>query len=135
MKRSLPVLPLAIFLAAGYPTLSLAEDTAAECRKMAAEEEVAPEDMEDYIAECLAVVQSETPEEAVTAMDKADAGAPGGAPATPQPAPTAAAKPTPTATPTPGAKPAPTAAPTPGAKPAPAAAPTPAAKPAPAVKP
>lgn len=68
MTRSLSVLPLALFLAGSFPVLSLAEDMADECRKLAVEEEVAPEDMEDYIAECLAVVQSESAEEAADAM-------------------------------------------------------------------
>ncbi|WP_295390354.1 hypothetical protein [uncultured Thiodictyon sp.] len=126
MKPALYVLPLTLFLAAGYPTLSLAEDAAAECRKMAAEEEVAAEDMEDYIAECLAVVQSETPDEGAAAMDDADESGPGAAPEMPQPAATPEAKPAPAAPA--AAKPTP-AAPA-AAQPAPAA--TPAPKPAPA---
>jgi hypothetical protein len=69
-------MPLAIFLAAAFPALSLADDPADECRKMAVEEEVAPEDLEDYIAECLAVIQSESPEEAAQAMDQQDQSAP-----------------------------------------------------------
>ena len=68
MTRSLSVLPLALFLAGAFPAVSLAEDMADECRKLAVEEEVAPEDMEDYIAECLAVVQSESAAEAADAM-------------------------------------------------------------------
>lgn len=47
MMRSLYVLPLAALLAAGYPALAPADDMAEQCRKMAAEDEVAPEDMED----------------------------------------------------------------------------------------
>ena len=54
MKRSLYCLPLALVLAAGAPSLCLAQDVAKdmldECRKLAIEEEVAPEDMDDYIA-------------------------------------------------------------------------------------
>jgi cobalamin biosynthesis protein CobT len=76
MMRPLSVLPLALVLAASFPAASVAEDTADECRKMAVEEEVAPEDLEDYIAECLAVIQSESPEEAAQAMDRPDQIAP-----------------------------------------------------------
>jgi hypothetical protein len=96
MMRSLYALPLAAVLAVGYPTLSLANETADQCRKMAAEEEVAPEDMEDYIAECLAVVQSESPEEGAVAMERLDSAASGDAPAsapTAQPAPKSAPRP------------------------------------------
>ena len=85
MMRSRYVLPLAAFLAVGYPTLSLADATADECRKMAAEEEVAPEDMEDYIAECLAVVQSESSEEGTEATDHPNAVGAGNAPAASEP--------------------------------------------------
>ena len=63
MTRLLSILPLAIVLTAGFPTLGRADDMADECRKLAAEEEVASEDMDDYIAECLAVIQSDTPED------------------------------------------------------------------------
>jgi hypothetical protein len=93
MTRSLSVLPFALFLAAAYPGLGRADDPADQCRKMAVEEEVAPEDMEDYIAECLAVVQSETPEDAADAMAPPDETAPepGSAPdAAPVAAPVAA---------------------------------------------
>ncbi|AUB79982.1 hypothetical protein [Candidatus Thiodictyon syntrophicum] len=89
MMRSLYALPLAALLAAGYPTLSLADETADQCRKMAADEEVAPEDMEDYISECLAVVQSESPDEGAAAMERLDAVAAGAAPAAQPPAPPA----------------------------------------------
>jgi hypothetical protein len=63
MMRSLSVLPLALILGSALPVLSRADETADECRKMAVEEEVAPEDLEDYIAECLAVIQSEGSED------------------------------------------------------------------------
>lgn len=76
MTRSMYYLPLALVLAAGSPTLCLAEDMAKdmvdECRKLAVEEEVAPEDMDDYIAECLAVIQSDAPEDAMD-LEKMDA--------------------------------------------------------------
>ncbi len=97
MMRSLYVLPLAALLAVGYPALVPADDMAEQCRKMAAEDEVAPEDMEDYIAECLAVVQAESAEDAAEAMERMDSAAAGdgGEPAaTPAPKPAApAAKP------------------------------------------
>jgi hypothetical protein len=76
MMRSLSVLPLALFLGAALPALSRAEEPADECRKMAVEEEVAPEDLEDYIAECLAVIQSEGSEDAADAMAPPDEAAP-----------------------------------------------------------
>ena len=63
MTRSLYILPFAIALVVGSPTLCVADDMADECRKLAVEEEVAPEDMDDYIAECLAVIQSDAPED------------------------------------------------------------------------
>lgn len=75
MMRSFYVLPLAALLAAGYPTLVPADDVAEQCRKLAAEDEVAPEDMDDYIAECLAVIQAESAEEAAEAMERMDAAA------------------------------------------------------------
>lgn len=95
MKRSLCVLPLAALLVAGYPALVAADDMAEQCRKMAAEDEVAPEDMEDYIAECLAVVQAESAEDAAEAMDRMDSASTGdgedpGAAPTPTPAAPAA---------------------------------------------
>lgn len=83
MTRLLYCLPLALVLAAGPPTLCLAEDMVDECRKLAVEEEVAPEDMDDYIAECLAVIQSDVPEDAgdLEKMDAAGLGEEGeGAP-------------------------------------------------------
>jgi len=95
MMRSLYILPLAAVLAAGYPTLSPADETADQCRKMAAEEEVAPEDLEDYIAECLAVVQSESPEEGVAAMERLDAVSSGEPPAAAQEPAAGAPKPAP----------------------------------------
>lgn len=76
MTRLLPVLPLAVCLAAAFPNLGFADDAADECRKMAMEEEVAPEDLEDYIAECLAVVQSESPDEAGEGMEEPEEMAP-----------------------------------------------------------
>ena len=97
MKRSLYILPLALLLTTGYPPLTLADDAANECRKMAAEEEVAPEDMEDYIAECLAVVQSEVPGDAAAALENLQGLAAGAAALDqeqpPAPAPTTAPKP------------------------------------------
>jgi uncharacterized protein Yka (UPF0111/DUF47 family) len=80
MMRLLTTLPLALFLAAAFPVCSLADDTADACRQMAIDDEVAPEDMEDYIAECLAVVQSDSPEEAVEAMEQLEAITPDAAP-------------------------------------------------------
>lgn len=76
MKRSLYCLPLALVLAAGSPALCLAQDMADECRKLAVEEEVAAEDMDDYIAECLAVIQSDAPEDA-SDLEHMDATGPG----------------------------------------------------------
>jgi hypothetical protein len=76
MMRSLSVLPLALFLGAAFPVLSRADDTADECRKMAVEEEVAPEDLEDYIAECLAVIQSEGSEDTADATQPEEEAAP-----------------------------------------------------------
>jgi hypothetical protein len=80
MTRLLYILPFAIVLAVGSPTLCLADDMADECRKLAAEEEVAPEDMDDYIAECLAVIQSDSPEdlEDMENMEKMAEPVPGG---------------------------------------------------------
>jgi hypothetical protein len=83
MMRSLSILPLALFLGAAIPASSRADETADECRKMAVEEEVAPEDLEDYIAECLAVIQSEGAEDAADAATPEEEAAPaaGSAPA------------------------------------------------------
>ncbi len=86
MTRLLSALPLALFLAAAFPVFSLAEDTADACRQMAIDDEVAPEDMDDYIAECLAVVQSDSPEEAGEAMEQLEA-ITTGTDAAPDPAP------------------------------------------------
>jgi hypothetical protein len=94
MKRSLYCLPLALVLAAGAPSLCLAQDVAKdmldECRKLAIEEEVAPEDMDDYIAECLAVIQSDVPEDAgdLEKMDAAGLGEEGEGAPEPTDAPT-----------------------------------------------
>ena len=74
MSRSRYVLPLAALLVTAYPVTTLADDAVDECRRMAAEEEVAAEDMEDYIAECLAVIQSAGSEDAAEAMDEGAAG-------------------------------------------------------------
>jgi len=95
MIRSLYILPLAAVLAVGYPPLSLADEMADQCRKMAAEEEVAPEDLEDYIAECLAVVQSESPEEGAAAMERLDADGSGETPAAAEPPAPSLPKPAP----------------------------------------
>lgn len=43
----------------------VAADPAEDCRQMAAEEAVPTEDLEDYIAECVAMIENEYPEEAV----------------------------------------------------------------------
>lgn len=56
MVPALRFLSLALILAAA-PLPGLA-DTAAECRKQAAEDEVPAEDLEDYLAECQAVADS-----------------------------------------------------------------------------
>ncbi|HYN76431.1 MAG TPA: hypothetical protein VES73_01395 [Lamprocystis sp. (in: g-proteobacteria)] len=76
MTRARAILPLAVFLAAALPAWSRADDTADACRQLAVEDEVAPEDMNDYIAECLAVVQSDSAEEATDAMAQMDELAP-----------------------------------------------------------
>ena len=65
MKPALRVIPFALILAASVPLPSLA-DSAEECRQMAAEEEVPAEDLEDYLAECMAVVDSESPDAAAS---------------------------------------------------------------------
>jgi hypothetical protein len=65
------------FLLAGLLGLALAAPTLADvredCRKMAEEEEVPAEDMEDFIAECVAVVESDDPAEATEAMERLEA--------------------------------------------------------------
>ena len=65
MKSALRVIPFAMILFAAVPLPCLA-DSAAECRKMAAEEEVPAEDLEDYLAECMAVVDSDSPDAAAS---------------------------------------------------------------------
>jgi hypothetical protein len=65
MKPVLRSIPLALILAASCPSPSLA-DSDEECRKMAAEEEVAAEDLEDYLAECMAVIDSDSPDAAAS---------------------------------------------------------------------
>jgi hypothetical protein len=86
MTRLLSALPLALFMAAAFPVFSLTDETADACRQMAIDDEVAPEDLEDYIAECLAVVQSDSPQEAEEAMEQIEA-ITSGTDAAPDPAP------------------------------------------------
>jgi hypothetical protein len=62
MKPALRLVPLALILAAAIPLPSLA-NTAEDCRKAAAEDEVAAEDLEDYLAECIAAIQSDSGDE------------------------------------------------------------------------
>jgi hypothetical protein len=76
MTRSLSVLSLIALLAIALPLPSLADATEDECRRMAVEDEVAPEDLDDYIAECIAVVQSESADDAEQAMDRPDTDTP-----------------------------------------------------------
>ncbi len=73
MNPALRVISIAMLLALAGPVPSFA-DTAAECRKMAAEEEVPAEDLEDYLAECLAVEDSEAPDEGAPAGDEQSRG-------------------------------------------------------------
>jgi hypothetical protein len=65
MKPVLRVIPFATILFATAPLPCLA-DSAAECQKMAVEEEVPAEDLEDYLAECMAVVDSDSPDAAAS---------------------------------------------------------------------
>jgi len=62
MTRPVLALLFAVLPFAVSP-VPVSADTAEACRQMAAEDEVPPEDMEDYLAECMAVVESATPEE------------------------------------------------------------------------
>jgi hypothetical protein len=65
MKPVLRAIPFALILAAAVPSPSFA-DSAAECRRMAEEEEVPTEDLEDYLAECMAVIDSDSPDAAAS---------------------------------------------------------------------
>lgn len=68
--------PITILLAAllglalAAPTLADVRD---DCRVMAEEEEVPAEDMEDFIAECVAVVEADDPAAASEAMERMEA--------------------------------------------------------------
>ncbi len=75
MKPILPAVLFATSLIAAVPLPSLA-DSAAECRKMAAEEEVPAEDLEDYLAECMAVIESDSPDAAASEAPAPSDGAP-----------------------------------------------------------
>lgn len=77
MKPALRSIPLALIVAAAAPLPGLA-DSAAECRKMAAEEEVSAEDLEDYLAECMAVIDSDSPDAAASEAPAAIEDAPAG---------------------------------------------------------
>jgi hypothetical protein len=77
MKPSLRLVPLALLLAAAAPLPSLA-DSASECRQAAREDEVAAEDLEDYLAECMAAVDSESGDAAAAEAPEGDAPTAGG---------------------------------------------------------
>lgn len=61
MKRVL--YPLCLVGAWALAPLALA-DTVEDCRQMAAEESVPVEDLEDYVAECVAMLENDYPDEA-----------------------------------------------------------------------
>ena len=50
--------------------------SAEDCRQMAAEEAVPVEDLEDYIAECVAMVENEYPDESEGLIPEADGPSP-----------------------------------------------------------
>jgi hypothetical protein len=63
MKHPLqPICLLTAFALASLAPWAVA-DTAEDCRQMAAEESVPAEDLEDYVAECIAMIENEYPPE------------------------------------------------------------------------
>lgn len=74
MKLALRLVPIALLLGSVAP-LPCQADSAAECRRMAVEEEVPAEDLEDYLAECLAVIDSESGGGEGQAEEEGDEGA------------------------------------------------------------
>ena len=60
MKRALH--PLCLVGALTLAPLAAA-DTAEDCRQMAAEESVPVEDLDDYVAECVAMLENDYPDE------------------------------------------------------------------------
>lgn len=64
MKRpTQPIRLLGVLMLAAWVPWAAA-DPAEDCRQMAAEESVPVEDLEDYVAECIAMMENEYPEEA-----------------------------------------------------------------------
>lgn len=59
-----PLRPLCLFAALALLSPWAATEPAEDCRQMAVEESVPVEDLEDYIAECIAMMESDYPEEA-----------------------------------------------------------------------
>jgi hypothetical protein len=81
MKRVL--YPICLVGALALAPLALA-DTVEDCRQMAAEESVPVEDLEDYVAECVAMLENAYPDETGEAEELIpETGAPdgGGVPA------------------------------------------------------
>ena len=61
--KTTPIAICALALALLAPPIPLMADTEDECREMAADEEVPAEDMEDFMAECLAAASSDEAED------------------------------------------------------------------------
>lgn len=59
----LPLRPLCLFAALALLSPWAAAEPAEDCRQMAEEESVPAEDLDDYIAECIAMMESDYPEE------------------------------------------------------------------------
>jgi len=64
MTNTLPAISLIGAMALATLAPWAAADPAEDCRQMAAEEAVPVEDLDDYIAECIAMMENEYPEEA-----------------------------------------------------------------------
>lgn len=58
-----PLRPLCLFATLAVLAPWVAADPAEDCRQMAAEESVPVEDLDDYVAECIAMIENEYPEE------------------------------------------------------------------------
>lgn len=72
MKHPLRPVCLAGALALAPLAPMAAADLAEDCRQMAAEEAVPVEDLADYIAECVAMLENEYPEESEGLIPGAD---------------------------------------------------------------
>jgi hypothetical protein len=81
MKHPLLAIGLAGTLALATLASWAAGDPAEDCRQMAAEEAVPVEDLDDYIAECIAMMENEYPEEAGMPIPDAEGAEAGEAPA------------------------------------------------------